>query len=161
MFIYRLSPPRRPTFGVMLLAVHHKGENNTRTTRDHLFIYLKFTSMFTISNSVRLIGRLGQDPEVKTTGTNLKIARFSLATNEYYKNADGEKVENTIWHKLVALGPRAEFAEKYLHKGKEIAIEGRLTNHSYEGKDGVKKYVTEIVLNEVRLFGPVSVSQDQ
>ncbi len=125
------------------------------------FIYLNFKTMFNISNSVRLIGRLGQDPEIKTTGTNIKVARFSLATNEHYKNADGERVENTIWHKIVALGTKAEFAEKYLHKGKEISIEGRLTNHSYEGKDGAKRYITEIVLNEVRLFGPAPALENQ
>lgn len=116
--------------------------------------------MFNISNSVRLIGRLGQDPEIKTFDNNRKMARLSLATNERYKNASGEKVEKTTWHNLVAWGAQAEFAEKYLHKGKEISIEGKLTNRSYEGKEGVKKYITEVVVNEVKAFGPASVLEE-
>ncbi len=114
--------------------------------------------MFNISNSVRLIGRLGQDPEIKTLENGRKMARFSLATNERYKKANGEVAENTDWHNLVAWGPKAEFAEKHLHKGREISVEGKLTSRSYVGKDGVKKYITEVVLNEIKLFSETAAS---
>lgn len=113
--------------------------------------------MNNISNSVRLIGRLGVDPEIRTINNDRKMARFSLATNEIYKDASGEKVENTTWHNLVAWGKQAELAEKYLHKGQEIAIEGKLTNRSYTNKEGAKKYITEIVINELRMLGSPSV----
>ena len=115
--------------------------------------------MFNISNSVQLIGRLGQDPEVKILNEDRKMARFSLATNESYKNAEGERVENTTWHNLVAWGPKAAFVEQYLQKGREVAIEGRLTHRSYVNKDGIQKSTTEIVLNEIKLLSPPAVMQ--
>lgn len=104
--------------------------------------------MNNLRNSVRLIGNLGAAPEVKNLDKGNKVAKLALATNETYTNAKGEKVIETYWHNLVAWGKTAEIAEKYLTKGSEIAIEGKLTNHSYTDKDGVKKYVTEIVVND-------------
>ncbi|MEP0365801.1 MAG: single-stranded DNA-binding protein [Cyclobacteriaceae bacterium] len=107
--------------------------------------------MTSLKNSVQLIGRLGNDPEIKTFESGKKMASISLATNETYTNNKGEKVEDTQWHNLVAWGKKADIAEKYLKKGSEIAIEGKLINRSYE-KDGVKKYITEINLNEILML---------
>lgn len=107
--------------------------------------------MTSLKNSVQLIGRLGNDPEIKTFESGKKMASISLATNETYTNNKGEKVEDTQWHNLVAWGKKADIAEKYLKKGSEIAIEGKLINRSYE-KDGVKKYITEISLNEILML---------
>ncbi len=109
--------------------------------------------MNTLRNKVQLIGHLGQDPEIVNLESGKTLAKFSIATNESYKNANGEKVENTYWHNIVAWGRTAQVAEKYLAKGKEIAIEGKLTNRSYEGQDGKKRYVTEIVCNELLMLG--------
>lgn len=104
--------------------------------------------MNSLRNSVRLIGNLGSAPEVKNLDNGNKVARIALATNETYNNAKGEKVTETTWHNLVAWGKTAEIAEKYLDKGKEVAIEGKLTSRSYTTKEGEKKYITEIVINE-------------
>ncbi|HNR20596.1 MAG: single-stranded DNA-binding protein [Bacteroidetes bacterium] len=104
--------------------------------------------MNSLRNSVRLIGNLGTAPEVKNLDNGNKVARIALATNETYNNAKGEKVTETTWHNLVAWGKTAEIAEKYLDKGKEVAIEGKLTSRSYTTKEGEKKYITEIVINE-------------
>ncbi len=109
--------------------------------------------MNNLRNSVRLIGNLGMNPEVKEIGKDKKVAKFSLATKEVYKNEDGEKVSETQWHNLIAWGNQAKIAEKYLKKGNEIAIEGKLTSRNYTDKDGVKRYVTEIVVNEILMIG--------
>ncbi len=109
--------------------------------------------MSTLKNSVTLIGNVGQNPEVKTLENGQKVANFSLATNETYYNKAGEKVTQTYWHKLVAWGKTAEIIENYVHKGKEIAIEGKLTNRNYEDKNGQKQYITEVLVNEVLLLG--------
>lgn len=109
--------------------------------------------MYALKNKVQLIGNLGNAPEMKTTENGKKMARFSMATSESYKNAKGEKVTETQWHNLVAWGKVAEIAGKYLEKGKEVAIEGKLVNRSYEDKSGNKKYITEIVVNELLLIG--------
>jgi len=106
-----------------------------------------------LRNSVRLIGHLGANPETKEFESGKKVARFTLATNEEYKNAKGEKVKDTVWHNLVMWGKTATIAEKYLEKGNEIAIEGRLTSRSYTTKEGEKKYVTEIVVGELLMLG--------
>jgi single-strand DNA-binding protein len=112
--------------------------------------------MSNIRNSVRLIGHLGNDPEIKTfdnpDSTTGKFAKFSIATNDYYTNKKGERQESTEWHNLVVFGKQAEIVEKYLKKGSEIAIEGKLTTRSYE-KDGEKRYTTEIVVNEFTMLG--------
>ena len=109
--------------------------------------------MYALKNKVQLIGNLGNAPEVKNTENGKKLVRFSLATNESYRNANGEKVTETTWHNLVAWGKVADIAEKYLTKGKEVAIEGKLVNHSYTDKDGIKRYSTEVQVNEILMFG--------
>lgn len=107
--------------------------------------------MTTLRNRVQLIGKLGIDPEF-IEFENSKKARFSLATNEVYYQ-DGNKREETQWHNIVAWGKLAENVDKYLKKGKEVAISGKLTSRTYNDKDGVKKYVTEIVLNDMVMLG--------
>lgn len=109
--------------------------------------------MYALKNKVQLIGNLGNAPEVKTLESGKKMARFSVATNEDYRNAKGEKVRETQWHNLVAWGKVAEIVEKFLTKGKEVAIEGKLINRSYNDKEGNKKYVTEIQVNELLMLG--------
>ena len=109
--------------------------------------------MYALKNKVQLIGNLGNAPEVKTTESGKKLARFSVATNESYRNAKGEKVTETTWHNLVAWGKVADIAEKYLTKGKEVAIEGKLINRSYTDKDGNKKYITEVEVHELLMLG--------
>jgi single-strand DNA-binding protein len=109
--------------------------------------------MNTLRNSVRLVGNLGMDPEVKSFENNRKLAKVSIATNETYKNDKGEKITDTQWHNLVAWGSQAKFAEDFLKKGDEIAIEGKLSSRSYVDKDGNKKYITEIVVNEFLKLG--------
>lgn len=109
--------------------------------------------MYALKNKVQLIGNLGNAPEVKTTENGKKLARFSVATNESYRNANGEKVTETTWHNLIAWGKVADIAEKYLNKGSEVAIEGKLINRSYTDKDGNKKYITEVQVNELLMLG--------
>ncbi len=107
--------------------------------------------MSSLRNSVQLIGRLGKDPEVKTF-TNSKKASFSIATNDVYKNAKGEKVEDTQWHNIVIWGKLADVAEKFLKKGQEVAVEGKLVHRNYETDKGEKKYMTEINVNDLVLL---------
>lgn len=109
--------------------------------------------MSTLRNSVQLIGNLGNDPEIVNLESGRKLAKFSLATNETYKNQQGEKVTETQWHNLVVWGKTAEIAEKYLAKGREVAVNGKLTYRNYEDKNGVKRYITEIVVNDLQLLG--------
>jgi single-strand DNA-binding protein len=105
-----------------------------------------------MKNKVQLIGNVGNDPEVKSFNEK-KVANFSIATNEFYYNDKKEKVEQTEWHKVVAWGKTAEIIEKFVTKGKEVMVEGKLTYRSYDDKDGIKRYVTEILVNEVLLLG--------
>ncbi|MEZ4722705.1 MAG: single-stranded DNA-binding protein [Flavobacteriales bacterium] len=109
--------------------------------------------MNALKNRVQLIGHLGKDPETITFDNNRKLSKFSIATNETYYNAKGEKVEETQWHNVVIWGKLAEISEKYLKKGMEICLEGKLVNRSYENKEGDKRYVTEIVVNEFVMLG--------
>ncbi len=109
--------------------------------------------MNSLQNKVQLIGNLGQDPEVKTLNDGKKVASWSMATSESYRNAAGEKVQDTQWHRVVAWGRLAELAEKYLKKGKKVAIEGKLSHRDYDDKDGIKRYITEVVANELLLLG--------
>lgn len=109
--------------------------------------------MNALKNKVQLIGNLGQDPEILTMENGNKLAKFSVATNETYKNQKGEKVTDTQWHNVVAWGKIAEIVENFLTKGKEVVIEGKLTSRSYETKEGEKRYVTEIRCNELLLLG--------
>ncbi|MGV3527972.1 MAG: single-stranded DNA-binding protein [Flavisolibacter sp.] len=109
--------------------------------------------MYALKNKVQLIGNLGMNPDVRTTENGKKWARFSMATSESYRNASGEKVTETQWHNIVAWGKVAEIAEKYLSKGSEVAIEGKLVSRSYNDKEGNKKYVTEVQINELLMLG--------
>ncbi len=108
--------------------------------------------MNAIKNKVQLIGHLGQAPEMKTMAEGKKVANLNVATNETYKNGKGEKITETQWHHVVAWGKLAEIAEKYLVKGIEVAIEGKLVNRNYTDKQGVKRYVTEIQANELLIL---------
>ena len=92
-------------------------------------------------------------PEIKTFDGGKKLANFTLATNESYRNDKGEKVEETQWHRLVAWGKTADIIEKYVTKGKEIAVEGKLSHRSYDDKNGEKRYITEVVVTEILLLG--------
>ena len=109
--------------------------------------------MNALRNKVQLIGHVGNEPEIKTLDGGKKLANLTIATNETYMNNKGEKVEQTEWHRITAWGKTAEIIEKYVIKGKEIAIEGKLTHRSYEDKNGEKRYVTEVVANELLLIG--------
>jgi single-strand DNA-binding protein len=108
--------------------------------------------MNNLRNRVQLIGHLGNDPEIKTFDGDKTMARFSMATSENYKNKSGEKVTETQWHNIIAWNGTAKIVEKLFKKGNEVAIEGKLTTRSWDDKDGNKKYMTEIVANEVLLF---------
>ena len=109
--------------------------------------------MNTLRNSVRLVGNLGMDPEVKSFDNNKKLVKLSLATNESYKNDKGEKITETQWHNLVIWGTQATFAQDFLKKGDEVAIEGKLANRSYTDKEGIKRYYCEVVVNEFIKLG--------
>ena len=109
--------------------------------------------MNALRNKVQLIGNLGNAPEVRDTEGGKKMVRFSMATNESYRNTKGEKVTETQWHNLIAWGKVASIVEKYLAKGTEVAIEGKLINRNYTDKTGVKKYITEIQVHELLLLG--------
>ncbi|MFI2741894.1 single-stranded DNA-binding protein [Zhouia sp. PK063] len=109
--------------------------------------------MNTLRNKVQLVGNLGNEPEIIQLPSGKKLVKFSMATNETYKNANGETVKDTQWHTLVAWGNTANIAEKYLHKGNEVLIEGKLTYRTYDDKDGVKRFTTEIVCQEILMLG--------
>ncbi len=104
-------------------------------------------------NRVMLIGRLGKDPEIQHFDSGVVKASFSLATSEVYMNKDGQKVEQTEWHNVVMWRKLAEIAEKYLHKGKMVYIEGRLKTRSWDDKDNIKRYVTEIDASNMIMLG--------
>ena len=109
--------------------------------------------MNTLRNKVQLIGNLGNDPEIITLESGKKLAKLSIATNETYKNAAGEKITDTQWHNVVAWNKTADIIEKYLKKGNEVAIEGKLTSRSYETSAGEKRYITEVICNELLMLG--------
>jgi single-strand DNA-binding protein len=112
--------------------------------------------MTTLRNSVQLIGRLGIEPEIKTLSNGRKMTRFTLATNNYYNNEKGERVEQTDWHNIRAFGKVVEIIEKYVKKGQEIAIEGRLTTNNWEDKEGNKRQTVEVHMNELVLLQKAS-----
>ncbi|WP_121353158.1 single-stranded DNA-binding protein [Flavisolibacter nicotianae] len=109
--------------------------------------------MYALKNRVQLIGHVGGKPQTHTFENDKKLVRFSVATNEVYRNAQGVKVTDTQWHNLVAFGRVADIAQKYLDKGTEVALEGKLVNRNYTDKEGVKRYVTEIHVAELLLLG--------
>ena len=104
-------------------------------------------------NKAILVGNVGKDPEVRYLEGGTAVASFSLATSEVYKNKSGEKVTQTEWHNIVAWRHLAELAEKYITKGKQLYIEGRITTRSWDDKDGNKRYTTEIVANSIQMLG--------
>lgn len=105
--------------------------------------------MNTLRNKVQLIGNLGQNPEIRTFDNGRSVARFSLATTDSYRDASGKKITETQWHNLIAWGNLAKTVEKYLTKGSEVAVEGKLTHRAYDDKDGKKRYFTEVILSEM------------
>ncbi|SOC79659.1 single-strand binding protein [Salinimicrobium sediminis] len=109
--------------------------------------------MNALRNKVQLIGNVGNAPEILSFESGKKMARFSIATNEIYKDSKGEKVTDTQWHNVVAWGKTAELIENYVSKGKEIGVEGKLTSRTYDDKDGKTGYVTEVLCSEVLLLG--------
>ena len=109
--------------------------------------------MGTLKNHVQLIGNVGQEPTITNLESGKKVARFSLATNEYFKDAKGEKQTDTNWHTVVAWGKTAEIIEKFVGKGKEIGVTGKLKTRTYTTDEGNERYVTEVEANEILLLG--------
>ena len=104
-------------------------------------------------NKVILIGNLGADPEVRFTGSGTAVANFNIATTERFNNREGEKQERTEWHRIVMFGRQAEIAKEYLHKGRQVYIEGRLQTRQWEDQQGQKRYTTEVVCNIMQMIG--------
>ena len=104
-------------------------------------------------NKAILIGRLGKDPELRYTPGGSAVATFSLATSEVYKNQEGQRQENTTWHNIVCWGKTAELAKEYLRKGSEVYFEGRISNRSYDDKEGNKRYISEVVVQTMKFLG--------
>ncbi len=125
--------------------------------------HLKSKVMNTLRNKVMLVGNLGQDPEIKTLETGKKVVNFTLATKENYKNSEGQKINETTWHNIVAWNGLAEIASRYLKKGNEVFVEGKIVYRTYEDKKGTTRYVTDIVLNDLLLLrsGRVSTKEDE
>jgi len=161
----------------MKSSTHHNRSNNTKTnpaasvsrkkigetlrditsksilvTRLTLRQAINLSIMNTLRNKVQLIGNVGQQPNITTLDNGKTVARLSLATNEHYKNGDGEKQTTTHWHTLVAWGKTASVIEKYVSKGQEIAVSGKLSSRTYQTNAGEKRTVTEIVVQEVLLL---------
>lgn len=105
-----------------------------------------------IKNNVQLIGRLGAEPQVKTLDNGTKLAKFRIAVTETYKTKSGDKVNDTQWHTIVAWGTLADIAERILHKGSQVTIDGKLFNRSFTDREGNKRTTTEIVANEFFLM---------
>ena len=120
------------------------------TTRNTGIIISKMNKL---RNRVQLIGHLGMNPEIKTLESGRKLAKFSLATNDSYMNSNGEKVDETEWHNVIAWNKTAELVESFLEKGKEVALEGKLTTRSWDDDKGQKRYITEVVCNEILFLG--------
>lgn len=116
-------------------------------------LILKYFIMSTLKNHVQLIGNVGQEPTVTNLESGKKVARFSIATNEYYKDSKGKKTQTTDWHTVVAWGKTAGIIENFVDKGKEIAITGKLRTRTYTTNNGNQRYVTEVEAKEVLLLG--------
>ncbi len=106
------------------------------------------SKIMNLRNSVQLIGHLGKNPEIKRLDSGKVLTKVTIATNDYYKNASGEKITDTQWHNLVAWGKTAENMNKFLKKGSEVCIQGKLTHRNYEDSNGVTRYFSEISVNE-------------
>ena len=109
--------------------------------------------MSTLRNKVQLIGNLGQNPEIINFENGNKLAKINIATNEGYRNAEGERIETTQWHRAIAWGKQADILEQYVVKGQEIGIDGKLVTRAYETKEGEKRYATEVQISEIVLLG--------
>ncbi len=109
--------------------------------------------MNTLKNKVQLVGNLGNAAEIITLDNGIKRAKFSMATNDFYYNKAGDKIKDTQWHQIIAWGNIATLIEKYTTKGQELMIEGKLTSRSYDDSDGIKRYITEVVCNEILFLG--------
>ena len=120
----------------------------------------KSKHMNALRNSVRLIGHLGDTPKIVEFDSGRKLANFSVATNETYTDNAGKRKTETTWHRLVATGRLVNLAQKYLQKGTEVAIEGKLTNRSWDDKDGNKHYVTEVTVNSIMMLGGKRLPDD-
>lgn len=105
-------------------------------------------------NKIQLIGHLGKDVEIKTLKSGIPIAKFSVATTDYYRNSKGEKVSNTQWHSIVAFGKLAELVDRLLKKGTKVLIQGKLVYNRYEDKNGIFRNVASIILSEFELLSP-------
>ena len=112
--------------------------------------------MNALRNKVQLIGRLGQDPDIRMLDSGKKVAHFNIATNGSYRNADGSRIDETTWHSIVAWNGLAELCSKYLKKGREVCIEGRINYRVYTDKNGQQKNVTEVVASDMVFLGPGS-----
>lgn len=126
---------------------------NLISSRQKQFYINHLNFLQAMRNKVFLIGHVGQEPEIKNLEGGKKVANITIATNEVYYKDNGDREEQTEWHRVSAWGKTAEIIEKYVTKGKEIAIEGKLTHRSYDDKNGEKRYVTEVVANELLLIG--------
>lgn len=104
-------------------------------------------------NKVILVGNLGKDPELKYTPSGDAVCSFSIATTEKFKGRDGQMQEKTEWHNIVAWRQLAEICGKYLHKGKQVYIEGKIQSRSYDDRDGNKRYITEIIADQMQMLG--------
>ena len=112
-----------------------------------------------VINKVQLMGHLGQEPTIKSFSSGSKMASFSIATDEGYTNASGIKIENTQWHRIVAWGDQVTEIEKVLHKGSKVSIEGKISNRSYQDKEGKNKFLTEIVAYQFELVAKTDKAQ--
>jgi single-strand DNA-binding protein len=135
-------------------AIQNNNINVKISDKNKIIFYkqLNFITMNAMKNRVQLIGNVGNDPEIKVFEGDRKLASITIATNDGYKNDKGEWVEQTEWHRVSAWGKTAEIIEKYVTKGKQVAIEGKLTNRSYDDKNGEKRYITEVVVSEILFF---------
>jgi single-strand DNA-binding protein len=145
---------------MVVIRVYLRHRRTLVTREDRLLYNLNIYLMKTLRNHVQLIGFLGQNPEIIEFENGGKLAKCSLATNDYYKNAQGERVEETQWHQVVAWGTAAEIMEKFVKKGQEIAVSGKLTHRSYEASEGDIRYITEVKVSEVLLLSKKQVSVD-
>lgn len=121
-----------------------------QTAGRHVF---KYFIMGTLKNHVQLIGNVGQEPTIVNLENGKKVARFSMATNAHYRNADGDKNQTTDWHTVVAWGKAAEFIKNHVSKGKKIGVRGKLRTRAYATNDGSQRYATEVELREILLLG--------
>jgi single-strand DNA-binding protein len=128
-------------------------QQTTHNTYQNIFNKLNLNAMNALRNRVQLIGHVGQDPEIKIFEGGKKLAKITIATNDVYYNENKEKITDTQWHNVTAWGKTADVIESFVTKGKEIAIEGKLTHRSYDDKEGIKRYFTEVVANELLLLG--------